>query len=114
MSSDETYHIHNPSGTGYAIGHGAIGQYIATPTQQNELQELFAELRNALKEHSSALEDPDALSASADVVEKELASDHPNRGLIKTLLDGLVVGAGQVTKVAEAVTKVQAAVAALF
>src|SRR5262245_56500756 len=114
MSSDETYHIHNPSGTGYAIGHGAIGQYIATPVQQKELQDLFAELRLALAEHKDALEDPDALSVSTEAVEQELARDHPNRGLVKTLLDGIVVGAGRVTTVVEAVTKVQAAVAALL
>jgi hypothetical protein len=113
--SDDEYRIGNVSGTGFAIGRGAVGQQFNAPTpQQQELKELLAELRRELEAHSGELEDADALSGSADLVERELESDKPNVGAVRTLLSGMVAGAGEVASLVEVLLRLQRAAAAIF
>src|SRR5262245_44376928 len=118
MSNDppsNEYDIDNVSGTAFAIGTGATGQInIHTTPQQEDLKALLAEFRREVEAHKNELEDPDALTGSADLVEREVESEQPNAGAARTLLSAMVAGAGNVASVLEVAVRLEQAAEALF
>ena len=90
----------------------AVGKYARAIKNANEalaqkgMQEIqvrLDELVQALNNHASALENPDEVRDSTEVVAKELSKDKPNKLTITAVLNGIASSVQSVTAIAVAV-----------
>jgi hypothetical protein len=84
-----------------------------TQKSMQEIQSRLDELVQALNNHASALEDPEEVRDSTEVVAKELAKDKPNKLTIKAVLDGIASRVQSVTAIAVAVEALKNAIGML-
>ncbi len=83
-------------------------------TAPTDIAALVAELREALEKHENEVEDPEAIRESADFLEEELAKERPKKSVVDSVLGGLTKQVGHVASLADAVARIQQAVAAMF
>jgi Family of unknown function (DUF5955) len=112
---DRSVNVGAVSGTNVAVGQTATAKYRqALSPEPQEIRELLALLRRELEAHEHEVPDPDGIRGSADLVEKELQSEHPNLHAVRTLLSGMVSGVGQVASLADVVVRLQHAIGAML
>ena len=109
MGSNFNFHgeVH---GQGHIFGdHGRIENRFGATSEAEERRRLVEELVDEIKAHESELLDPDGLISTTEELDNELHRGEPHRGILRRLVNNLIVGAAGVTAVAEAVDKVRKA-----
>lgn len=102
--------------TNIATGRGAAiytSAGAASP-QLKAVQDQLASLMKALDEHAQALQNPDEVRQSAQVVAAELKKPKPNRITLNGVLSGIAESVKSVSVLAAAAEALKIALAALF
>jgi hypothetical protein len=109
MGSNFNFHG-KVDGQGHIFGdHGRIENRFGATLEAEERRRLVEELVQEVKAHESELPDPDGLLSTTEELGAELHRAEPRRGILRRLVNNLVLGAAGVTAVAEAVDKVRKA-----
>lgn len=113
----DSINIGGSVGDGSAVGRGARGGNVSKGgggAQVDEIRQLLDDLTRAVRDHRAELDDPDELSESIAAVREELSAPQPRKGVVTTVLKGVVAGAGGVSAIADAASKIRALVGAFL
>jgi hypothetical protein len=116
---DKNYGIHitggNVSAGAMAAGDGARATNISsTPDSLPDIRAGMAELLALLHAQADNLDRPDETIAVAELAERELGSDEPDKLSVLRWLKIVASGAGSITAITGAITAIQQAVAAIL
>lgn len=100
-----------------AVGRKARATKIVSSANQaleqkglQEVRDKLDELVNALTTHADALDNPDEVLDSAEVVAEELSKDKPNKLTLTAILSGIASSVQSVTAIATAVDALKHAI----
>ena len=100
-----------------AVGRKARATKIVSSANQaleqkglQEVRDKLDELVNALTTHADALDNPDEVLDSAEVVAEELSKDKPNKLTLTAILSGIASSAQSVAAIATAVDALKHAI----
>lgn len=100
-----------------AAGENAFATNLPQTPQSASLDDLrtqMAALVEAVRFHATALGDGDQSVTVAEVAQRELAKERPDKQSFLGLLQSLAAGVGSVASLAGAVTAIEQAAAAIF
>ena len=99
-----------------AAGEGATATNISAVSADSlaDARAGMAQLLELLRTHSERLERPDEAIAVAELADRELAKDEPDKVSVLRLLELIASGAKSIASIGGAVTAVQQAVSAIF
>ena len=116
MEKDWNY-VGGSVGDGAAVGTGARGGNVtkgAGDTQLDEIRRLLDELARTIRVHRTEVDAPEELTESVEAIREELSAPQPRKGVLSTALNGVMAGAGGVSAIADAVSKVSTLVRAVL
>jgi hypothetical protein len=100
-----------------AAGENAVATNEMRPSSPASIEGLRAQMMalvDAVRAHTAELDDGDQSLNVAEIAQRELAKEQPNKQSFLGLLKSLAAGVGSVAALASAVTTIEQAAAAIF